>query len=189
MIEGNKIPLKEAVARIRAGEVVVVPTDTVYGLVSRFDISAKIGQLKSRLDPKPLLILAASLDQVKELIDELPPRFEEIARKVWPGPVSIVVPTSLVSKEMRAGLPSAGFRIPDHPLLLELLKQTGPLASSSANVTDQPPACSAEEVRLDLPILDGGPCKYGEPSAIIEYDGDWKVIRGRRQKIEELEIW
>ncbi|QSH40653.1 L-threonylcarbamoyladenylate synthase [Lentisphaerota bacterium ZTH] len=131
------------------GDVLLVPTETVYGLVCRWDDHKavdRIYELKGREQNKPLALFVDSTDTLKKHGIELNENAEKIAEKFCPGPVTVVVPQ---------GDKTVGFRIPDHPFMLELLKQTGyPLASTSANRSGDPNALSPGEA---LDMLDGNP--------------------------------
>ncbi|MCP3967657.1 MAG: threonylcarbamoyl-AMP synthase [Lentisphaerae bacterium] len=131
------------------GDVLLVPTETVYGLVCRWDDSRaidRIYELKGREQNKPLALFVDSTDTLKKHGIELNENAEKIAGKFCPGPITVVVPQ---------GEETVGFRIPDHPFILSLLKQTGyPLASTSANRSGDPNALSPGEA---LDMLEGNP--------------------------------
>ncbi len=176
-----RIDTEEAIQKIQAGEVVGLPTDTVYGLAAEFENAKKIFQIKQRPLDRPCLILAADREQVVALLSDIPEGFDELCEQ-WPGPLSLVMPTDRVPAEIRAGQPSAGFRIPNHPLALEVLRATGPLAVSSANLSDDPPATDADGVERifgkNFPVVDGGRSSLGRPSRILAYrDGAWHTLR------------
>ena len=165
----------DAVAEtIAHGGVVAIPTDTVYGLACdprNSDAVDRIYDIKRRPAELELTLLAASTVDLEQLVD-MPPTARRLARRFWPGPLSIVAfvgqSTTAVPKRGR----TVSSRVPRHALLRELLRRTGPLATTSANVHGQRPATSAREVdetvgrQLDA-ILDGG-TSAGEPSTIID---------------------
>ncbi|TMC49025.1 MAG: threonylcarbamoyl-AMP synthase [Chloroflexi bacterium] len=163
-------------ARIAAGGVVAIPTDTVYGLAcDPADAAAveRVFSIKRRPAGLELVLLAADASALAELavLDGFTHR---LARAFWPGPLTLVVP----AREPRARLAipragtSIGIRVPAHDLCRRLLSDTGPLATTSANRHGEPECCTASEVleRLgdDLDaVLEGGPCA-GQASTIID---------------------
>ena len=168
--------LEAALAALRRGEVVGVPTDTVYGVaVDPADPRAVRGlfELKGRGDHLPLAVLAASQAQVEPLV-ELPAWTRPLLDRCWPGPFT-AVPGSKVTLAVGVGDHERGtlaVRIPDHPLLLDLLARTGPLAVTSANRSGRPPARSAAEARAALgggaAVYLEGECPGGAPSTVAD---------------------
>ncbi len=175
----------ELIARtLKDDKVGILPTDTVYGVVGRLMSKAavrRIYEIKQRSFNKPVgTILIASVSQIDEIVEL------DILRRAqvyWPGPVSIILP--VVGLEYaHAGFGSLPFRIPSSPELIELLKQTGPLATSSANIEGQPTATTLAQTKdyfddqLDF-YEDGGDLSGRKPSRIIEIlpDGSEKQIR------------
>lgn len=165
--------------------VCVIPTDTVYGVVARLDSSlavAKIYDVKHRDLHKPVgTILAASLDQIAPLTT---PETLDAAAAYWPGPVSVIVPTSDHYNYAHKGAMSLAVRIPADQKLRALIEQTGPLASSSANLQEQPPATTIDEARAyfgdTVPLyIDGGDLSNRTPSRIVRVntDGSLATIR------------
>jgi L-threonylcarbamoyladenylate synthase len=142
-------------ALTRPGAVLLVPTETVYGLVCRWDDKAavqRIYELKGREKAKPLALFADSVDTLKKFNFCLNENAEKLAAKLCPGALTVVVPTPVGD--------TLGFRIPDHPFVLELLQKIGyPLASTSANRSGEPNALNVEDA---LAMLDG------EPDVVID---------------------
>ncbi len=180
------LSVHDASRRLSLGEVVVIPTDTVYGLAAdphNAEAVAEIFSLKGRSHDQPLLILAADLHQIEPFLISLPRGLYELADTFWPGPLTLILPvdTGRISDTVRAGGATAGFRLPNHPLAIELLKITGPLVVTSANPSGKPPATTPEQVTAhfpELPLLDGGPCQIGIASTILASEnGEWKVLR------------
>ncbi len=181
------ITIPQAASLLKKGSVIAIPTDTVYGLAADMqqpDAVQHIFTLKQRPPDKPLIVLFSDLSQVSSWIAEFPPGFHELASHFWPGALTLVVPVhkQFIPESVRCGLPTAGFRIPQHPLLLDLLKNYGPLVAPSANLSGKSPATSADEVEgifgEDFPVLDGGPCLHGVASTILIAAGKrWKMIR------------
>src|SRR5580704_6389683 len=137
------LSIKDAADRIRAGGLVAFPTETVYGLgANALDAAAvqRIYDLKGRPATSPLIVHVASLDMAREIAAEWPPAADELARKYWPGPLTLVLPKNVPPKQpaipdiVTAGLPTVGIRMPNHPIALELIQQAGvPIAAPSAN--------------------------------------------------------
>lgn len=182
-----KISLKDAVDLLNHGEVVALPTETVYGLAaSLFHPEAinKIFLLKRRPLNNPLIIHAGNVDHLSPFIDYLPSHFEDLSKAFWPGPMTLIVSADKkkVPDQVRAGLSTAAFRIPQHELTRQLLEKTGPLVMPSANLSGKPSGTCREHVESDFgisfPILDGGPCTRGLESTILYFqDGKWKIVR------------
>jgi len=170
------ISIKEAAERIRAGELVAFPTETVYGLgANALDAVAvsKIYALKGRPATSPLIVHVASIEMAQTLVTEWPPAAERLARRYWPGPLTLVLPkTSAIPDIVTAGLPTVGVRVPNHPLALALIQEAGvPLAAPSANRFMGLSPTTAEHVREAfgdaLPVVDGGPCQVGLESTVV----------------------
>lgn len=176
---------EQLISLLTQGEICVIPTDTVYGVVGKLsspEAVAKIYQLKQR-DPSKAVgtILAASLAQVATLTTK---SALKLASEFWPGPTSVIVPADESLFYAHKGEMSLAVRIPNNPELRALLVQTGPLASSSANLQGQPPATTVSEAKAYfhdmVPLyIDGGNLSDRTPSRIvrIEKDGLVTVIR------------
>lgn len=182
-----KITVEDAITLLKSGRVVAMPTETVYGLAASIffpEAIANIFHLKGRPSNNPLIIHLGTADEITLYAKELPPKFELLARKFWPGPLTMVISVieDTIPAIARAGLPTAAFRIPNHALVREVLKDTGPLVMPSANLSGRPSATSAEHVEKDFgsgfSVLDGGECEKGVESTILCWDHDaWVVIR------------
>lgn len=177
----STISVPKAAARIRAGGVVAFPTETVYGLgANALDASAieKIFDLKGRPLTSPLIVHVASIEMAKQLAAEWPPIADDLARRHWPGPLTIVVSKSpAIPDIVTAGLKTVGLRIPSHPLALALIEAAGvPIAAPSANkfthLSPTTPEHVFEEFGDAVEILDGGPCKVGIESTVISVVGN-----------------
>lgn len=165
---------------LRRGEVIGLPTDTVYGLAARAADRAateRIFELKRRPAGVVLPVLVADLEQALDLADDIPPVALDWMNRHWPGPLTVVL-------RRRAGLgfhlggddATIGLRVPDHPLVRDVCRAVGPLATTSANRHGEPPLTSADAVRAtfadDLPVVvDGGECD-GEPSTVVDATED-----------------
>ena len=191
------ISIKEAAERIRAGEVVAFPTETVYGLgANALDAAAvaKIYELKGRPASSPLIVHVASIEMARTLVSQWPPVAEELACRYWPGPLTLVLPkASAIPDIVTAGLPTVGVRVPDHPLALALIREAGvPLAAPSANRFMGLSATTAEHVRETfgdaVTVLDGGPCQVGIESTVVSIDaGKITLLRPGMISIEDVE--
>jgi L-threonylcarbamoyladenylate synthase len=173
----STVDIRKAAELLRAGELVVFPTETVYGLgANAFDVAAvqKIYALKGRPASSPLIVHVASVTAARELAREWPEDAERLAREFWPGPLTIVVPKKLlIPDEVTAGLPTVGLRMPSHSVALAFLREAGvPVAAPSANRFTQLSPTTAEHVREAFGdqtpfLLDGGPCEVGLESTVI----------------------
>jgi len=178
--------IAEAVVALKAGELIIVPTDTVYGLAcsaSLPDAALQIFQLKGRNYQKQLPVLAKDLAQARQVASTAPPTLETLARAYWPGPLTVIVGRSqAVVPEVTGGLDTIGLRVPDHPVVLELLAQFGtPLAATSANTSDTPAPATVSEIKPTLleqvaVVLDAGPCLLKQPSTVVDLTSDPPVI-------------
>ncbi len=191
------ISIKEAAQRIRAGELVAFPTETVYGLgANALDAAAvaKIYELKGRPPTSPLIVHVASIEMAQALVTEWPPEAEQLARKYWPGPLTLVLPkTSAIPDIVTAGLPTVGIRIPNHPLALDLLREAKvPVAAPSANRFTGLSPTTAEHVREAfgdaVPVLDGGHCRVGIESTVVSISsGKVTLLRPGMISLEDVE--
>jgi L-threonylcarbamoyladenylate synthase len=174
------LSIKDAADRIRSGEVVAFPTETVYGLgANAFDACAvgKIFALKGRPASSPLIVHVSSIEMARALVTEWPSRAEELARRHWPGPLTLVLPKApAVPDIVTAELPTVGVRMPAHPVALELIETAGvPIAAPSANRFGGLSPTTAEHVRLAfgdaVEILDGGATEVGIESTVVSVAG------------------
>lgn len=191
------ISIKEAAELIRAGELVAFPTETVYGLgANALDAApvARIYELKGRPATSPLIVHAASVEMARTLVTDWPPEAEQLARRYWPGPLTLVLPKApAIPNIVTAGLPTVGVRVPNHPLALALIREAGvPIAAPSANRFTGLSATTAEHVREAfgdaVPVLDGGPCQVGIESTVVSIaSGKITLLRPGMISIEEVE--
>jgi L-threonylcarbamoyladenylate synthase len=182
---------------IREGKLVAFPTETVYGLGADAlnpQAVAHIFELKERPSFDPLIVHIAHLDQMTTLVAEADPRVFRIAKKFWPGPLTIVMPKGpLVPDIVTAGLPTVGIRMPDNTLALELIQVSGrPIAAPSANKFGRISPTTAAHVKKQLPdvdyILDGGKTTVGIESTIIRLTpAGFQILRNGFITREDLE--
>lgn len=168
-----------AVDVLRRGELLVLPTETVYGLAVDPGQSAAMESLyraKSRPEDKSLALLVDDFEGLPDHGIAKGSKAEALARRYWPGPLTLVIPS-------RGGF--VGYRVPDHPVALAVLRGFGgPVAASSANVSGRPPALTADEAERSLggavsAILDAGPVPGGVPSTVV------RVSAGRTEVLRE----
>lgn len=182
-----RISLEEAIAKLKNGEVVAMPTETVYGLAADATNEAALRQIyaiKQRPADNPLIVHIASVNQVNDWAAECSPLAQLLANAFWPGPFTLVLPAkNSVSSIVRAGEPTVALRVPSHALALKLLKKSGlGLAAPSANKYTQLSPTTAAHVEAGLgealPVLDGGACQVGIESTIVSVSGDnWQLLR------------
>jgi tRNA threonylcarbamoyl adenosine modification protein (Sua5/YciO/YrdC/YwlC family) len=172
--------LERAIAVLGRGEVIAIPTETVYGLAT-LPRDADVGRLiaaKQRSTEKGIQLLVDSIAQVRALC-VVPPTAERLAGAFWPGGLTIVLDRRADSDLpllLGGGRATLGVRLPDHPLPREVARLLGPLAASSANVTGLPPATTAQMVIESLSdvvslVVDDGPVRGGVPSTVVDCSG------------------
>ena len=172
--------LDQAVALVQAGQVIAAPTDTVYGLVCRVDDPQAIRRLyavKERPPEKALPVLLAGEEQLPQVVAALPEPARLLMARFWPGPLTLVLPARPELPRVLTGNgATVAVRVPDHPFLRALARRAGPLASSSANRSGQPPARTAQEVLAQLAgriplVVDGGEAPGGVASTVVDVTG------------------
>jgi L-threonylcarbamoyladenylate synthase len=187
--------LRRAVAVLRAGGLVAFPTDTVYGVAALpWDEGAvnRLYEAKERPAQKAIPLLISDAGQLSR-VAILPPQFAALSARFWPGGLTLVLPkTACVPDAVSAG-PTVAVRVPDLPLARDLIRQAGGvLAVTSANVSGRPSPVSTQEVatqlggRVEL-ILDGGPCRAGVPSTILDCSVQPPVLL-RRGDVPEADL-
>ena len=173
---------------ISKGEVIAVPTDTVYGLICDFynpDAVNRIFELKNRSQTKPLVAFCKSISDVGSLCKEIPDLFYILADVFFPGPLTIILKKAdIVSKDLTCGFDTIGVRIPDSKFINQLMiRLDKPLASSSANISNLMSFDNAGGVlntftgKIPL-VIDGGICPLGLESTVIDLSGnEIKILR------------
>lgn len=164
--------LGAAVAALGRGELVVLPTETVYGLAADPRVPGAVDRIyraKGRAGDKPVTLLAADAEQVKRIGADLGGAGARLGARFWPGPLTMI---------LRTGGAFTGFRVPDHEVARALLRRVGTaLAVTSANRSGEPPARTAQAAAEALGaevsvILDAGPSPGGVPSTVVRVDGE-----------------
>ena len=172
--------VRAAADAVRAGRCVVLPTDTVYGIgcdAFNNDAVDTLLATKRRGPDMPVPVLVGSWVTIQGLVREFTETAKTLVEAFWPGGLSIVVPEApSLPWNLGDTRGTVLLRMPNQPLALELLQETGPMAVSSANISGNPPATNATEARQQfgdaVPIyLDGGTAEIGEPSTIIDLSG------------------
>jgi L-threonylcarbamoyladenylate synthase len=189
--------LDRALAVLRAGGLVAIPTETVYGLAgdaSNPDAVRRIFAVKGRPENHPVIVHIAAVGDLSDWAATIPKSAAVLADACWPGPLTVLVPRAAdVLDAVTGGRPTVGVRVPAHPLTLELLARfAGGLAAPSANRFGRVSPTTAEHVRLDLRddvdfVLDGGPCPIGVESTIVDCTVDPpQVLRPGAISAEEV---
>lgn len=189
------LSISEAAAKIRRGELVAFPTETVYGLGANAldpQAVARIYQLKQRPASSPLIVHVASIEMARRITSEWPPVADNLAREWWPGPLTLVLPKApAIPDIVTAGLPTVGVRMPDHPIALELIVTAGvPIAAPSANRFTGLSPTTADHVRdaFDIDVLEGGPTRVGIESTVVAIEnGKPKLLRPGMISLGDLE--
>jgi len=196
-----KVNSPQAADLLLAGDVVALPTETVYGLAGCLNHEAalrKIFAVKARPFFDPLIVHIFDLHQARELTSDFSLAVEVLAKAFWPGPLTLVLPkTDRVSTLITAGLPTVGLRMPRHSLTLDLLKDIGvPVAAPSANRFGRTSPTTADHVESEfsgqVAVLDGGPCDVGLESTIISLQSEHgkvhlQCLRQGQVRISQIE--
>jgi L-threonylcarbamoyladenylate synthase len=181
-IQAGEVILAEEA--ILAGGVIVYPTETVYGLGANALHEKAISRV-FRIKKRPLsmpIFLAVSSYEMLERVAEINDEERDILERILPGPVSVLIKKkSIVPDILTAGSPIVGIRFPDHQLAREIIDASGPITSTSANVTGSPPPASAADVSREIAdavdlVIDGGRCRYAQPSTLLDLSAR-RVVR------------
>jgi tRNA threonylcarbamoyl adenosine modification protein (Sua5/YciO/YrdC/YwlC family) len=191
--------VKYAADQIRAGEVLGMPTDTFYGLAADpFNLRAvdKVYDIKTRSRHKPLSLLIESVDQAEELAKSLPEEFYALARKFWPGPLTVIVKAgSRLPLKVTANTGNVALRVPNARIPLAVVTAAAiPITATSANLSGAAECTTAEQVHDQLHgrisiIVDGGTSPRDIPSTIIDLSDEetrWRIIREGAIPKEEI---
>ena len=163
---------------IRSGELVAIPTETVYGLGAdglNETAVARIFEAKGRPQDNPLILHICGAEQIELFCHHIPQKAYDLAEKFWPGPLTIVLPArDSVPKRTTGGLSTVAVRCPDNDVTREIIRLSGvPIAAPSANISGKPSTTTAEHVLHDhegriAAVVDGGPCRVGVESTIVD---------------------
>ena len=174
------LDILQAQRLLEAGEVVAIPTETVYGLAGNAYNGAAVGKIfgiKQRPSSDPLIVHAGCMEQVKDFVRDFPAEAQQLAQHFWPGPLTLLLPKkAVISDLVTAGLPRVAVRIPNHTLTLRLLSTLSfPLAAPSANpfgyISPTTPQHVQAQLGSKIPyILSGGPCSIGIESTIVGFE-------------------
>ena len=190
--------LTAAAELLRAGELVAIPTETVYGLAADARNGAAVASIfaaKGRPSDNPLIVHIADKRELATLVAEIPPVAEALAEAYWPGPLTMIFnKADGVPDEVTAGLDTVAVRMPSHPIARRLIALSGcPLAAPSANRSGSPSPTDAHRVAEDMDgriaaIVDGGACSIGVESTVISVCGDRvRLLRPGAVTVEMLE--
>lgn len=180
------IALTHAVDVLRNNGTVAFPTDTVYGLgVMAFQSEGieRLYTIKGRRHFRAIAVLLSGMEDLKRTTLDPSHDAIQLANRFWPGPLTLVVPRHPDLPDLLAPNQTIGVRVPDHPIALKLLRQTGPLAVTSANLSGEKNTRTANEVLVQLNerthlILDGGKTPGGMPSTVVDMTTEeFKILR------------
>eukprot|EP00727_Mastigamoeba_balamuthi_P003269 m51a1_g1294 hypothetical protein (362) ;mRNA; r:183103-184454 len=187
--------LAEAVALLRAGEVVAFPTETVYGLgANALDAAAvaRVFAAKGRPADNPLIVHVSQSSMLPPLASRVSDAARRLSDRFWPGPLTLVMPrTPAVPNVVTAGLDTVAVRMPSHPIARRLIELSGvPIAAPSANASGRPSPTRAHHVYEDLKgriplIIDGGACEFGVESTVVDPERSL-VLRPGGVTLEQL---
>ena len=174
----DQADIAAAAAHIAAGDLVAMPTETVYGLAADAHNPAAVARIfaaKGRPTTDPLIVHIADVGQLADVATEFPPAFALLAETFWPGPLTILLPRHpALSTQITAGFDTVAVRMPAHPVALALIRASRtPLVAPSANLFSHPSPTTGMHVMHDLDgriamVLDAGPCRIGVESTIVD---------------------
>jgi len=186
ILQGSDSAAQEVLNVIMSGGVVAVPTDTVYGIACSVNNSAAIQSLykiKIRESIKAIPVLIADLNQLDQVATSLNDYAIKLALSFWPGALTLIVAKNVLLPANLTIHPTVGVRIPDHDWLREIIRKTGPLAATSANISGEASPSTANQVleqlngRIEL-VIDGGECKGGIASTVVDCSGEeFNILR------------
>jgi L-threonylcarbamoyladenylate synthase len=191
----HPVALRHAVDILNHGGLVVFPTDTVYGLAAlpyQSEFVERLYVVKGRNSARAIALLISDPGELARVSNGPSATAMRLAERFWPGPLTLIVTRNPSLPDVLSPQPTIGVRIPDHPVALELLRMTGPLAVTSANLSGQDNTNTAQEAlgqlrgRVDL-VIDGGRTPGGIPSTVVDCTGSEPVIL-REGPISDREI-
>lgn len=188
--------IAEAIGALRRGGLVAIPTDTVYGLAAELwneQAVARIYAAKGRPEIKAIPVLLSGVEALPEVAQPAPDFVLELARRFWPGPLTVVLPRRPEIPEVVSPTATIGVRVPDQAFARELLAAAGPLAVTSANRSGRPGARTASEVLAELGdsielVVDGGRTPGGVPSTVVDCtESRPRLLREGPISLEQIE--
>ena len=194
----NEESIALAAKLLQQGELVALPTETVYGIAAdarNGEAVKKIFEAKGRPQDNPLIVHICGMQMLHGIVSEVPERAKKLAAAFWPGPLTMVMPRGPeVSEVTCAGLDTVGVRMPSHPVVQAVIKASGvAFAAPSANLSGKPSPTNAQDVFTDMDgrlplILDGGECDVGVESTVISVVGEKPTLfRPGHITLEDLE--
>lgn len=180
------ITVQEAITLLRKGELVAIPTETVYGLAAdafNYNTIEGIFYAKGRPSDNPLIVHISSIDQLDLLTDSITEAHLILAEHFWPGPLTMLFKKKpSVLDKVTAGLETVAVRMPNHPIALEIIRETGPLVAPSANKSGKPSTTRVEHVLADyhglIHVVDGGKCEIGIESTVLDCTSEpFQILR------------
>lgn len=186
ILEPTDKNIEKAGKLLLSGEVVGIPTETVYGLAADAtnpNAVSKIFIAKGRPQDNPLIVHIADISDIEKYAHDIPVIAYRLAEKFWPGPLTMVLPKNdIIPLTTSGGLDTVGLRFPSNIIAQKIIKSAGrPLAAPSANISGKPSTTSAKHVFDDMngkipAIVDGGTCTVGVESTVISFDGDNVIV-------------
>ena len=193
MNKHHQFEISELAIKLRKGSLALFPTDTLPALCACPVYAKEIWTIKKRPSSKPLILMGGCLDDLFEFVE--PCAVEDglkLAKKYWPGALTIVLPTiGNISKNLNSKSNSLGLRVPALDLARDLLMKTGPLATTSANISGKTPVKDASEASIQFPGIPmlapvPWPNSSGVASTVIEWkDGQWNLLRAGSVVLDE----
>ena len=191
----NQFESSELASKLKEGSLALFPTDTVPALAARPENSKKIWEIKKRPLSKPLILMGGCLDHLFKYVQPL--AIEDglkMAKIYWPGALTMVLPTiGYFYRNLNCDSNFLGLRVPDSVLVRDLLLKTGPLATTSANISGNPPVNDAYEASMQfpgIPLLSPTPWPKtsGIASTIVRWDsGKWTLLRAGSVALKETQ--
>jgi len=173
----GKKEIKKIAEELKNGKIAIYPTDTIYGIgTNAFCLSGvkKIYKLKGRTDKKPLPVLVDDLSKIKKIVKKIPTGAEKLAKKFWPGALTLVFETNELGTMLTGGKKNIAVRIPANKGLLSIIKEmTYPLIGTSANISGEKNCRCVSDLNKKILknvaiIIDGGVVKLGKPSTVLD---------------------
>ncbi len=193
-MQGTERDIYRIVESLKLGGILVLPTETVYGLavlLSRPNAVARLSNFKGRKPGHAFSLAVPEYSWVRKILPQISPLAERFARRCWPGPLTLVLDDSPLGitipeaiRQLIAPNGTLGIRVPSHQVTCSILDAVGePIVLTSANISGSSPACTAHEATESLPagvdiVVDGGPCEYSEASTVVRVRGwDYEILR------------